>query len=99
MMEKLQKETEMQLSIRKGKDFIVSISKTSKLGLDIAYQNEKDYIFIKKVLDGAVKTYNASAPAGARVDPPSRIVGVNGFRGTAKDMFAKMQADGATIEL
>jgi len=95
----LQNDADIELVVRKTKDVTLQIPKDGKLGMDIGYQEEKDYILVRGIQDGAVKTYNASASPDQQVKSPARILAVDGVRGKAGVLFEKIKGAGSSVEL
>lgn len=97
-LELLQKENNIELTVNKCKEVTLTIPKDGKLGLDLTYQEEKEYMMVRGLVEGCVQAYNAKASADQQFKVPSRIVGVDGVRGKASEMFKKLQAAGSSVE-
>lgn len=83
-----------------GKDFKVTITKPAK---DSAIGLELDTVggvsgMVMSIMDGCIRTYNASAPAGNQVQPGDFIMGVNGSTGNTSTM-ARLASDNLKLEM
>lgn len=100
ILECLKGDADLEITFKKSTEVNLSIVKNGKIGLDLVYQAEKEYLYVKGIQsEGAVKSHNETASVDQKFKVPSRIVGVDGFRGKAPDLLKKLQASGATIEL
>lgn len=93
----LQKESSFEISLKKCNEVTLTIPKDGKLGLDLRYHEANNHIMVIGLVEGAVQAYNANASPDQQFKTPSRIVGVEGFRGPASEMFERVQAAGSSI--
>lgn len=90
MLARLQQDQELDIIFMRSHEVAVSVPKDGTLGMEIAYQEGKNYLFVKAITEGAVQRYNLKCSPAKRVKVPSRILAVNGFRGTAPELFVKL---------
>merc|ERR1711972_629030 len=95
MFEKLKTDSSLEITILKSKEITVTLMKSGKLSLDLFYNQEKEYIGIQNIQDGAVKTHNAQASAEQQIRVGAHIVAVNGTRGRATALLEKLNIDGS----
>merc|ERR1712083_1122930 len=82
----IQKDNNLSIKIKKNCELTLSIPKVGKLGLDLAFQDDKPYLLVKQVLEGSVQAYNAKVGMDQILRVPSRIIAVDGFKGKAADL-------------
>jgi len=99
MMDPLSTGSALELLIKKSTEVTLSIKKDGPLGLDLMYQDPKEYLIVKGILDGACKNHNASAAADQQLKAPSRILAVNGTRGKGSELFKQIQGASGSVSL
>merc|ERR1712157_89139 len=95
MFEKITTESSLEITIFKSKEITVTVVKNGKLGLDLVYSDEREYLAIRDIQDGAIKAHNAQAGAAEQVKVGGRILSVGGTRGNGKTLFEKIKVDGS----
>lgn len=99
MLEQLQKESNLEIVIKKSREMTVSVPKDGKLGLDLNFADSKTYIIVRAITDGCVQKYNEQQSQEKKLTTPFRILQVDGTSGSAKDLCAKLQASSGTVQL
>jgi len=99
MINELSQNSNVELLIKKSKEVTLTIAKNGPLGLDLMYQDPKEYVIVKSILDGAVKDHNAKVGADKQLKVPSRILAVNGVRGKGSELFSKVQNGSGSLDL
>merc|ERR1712039_452988 len=98
-MEVIQKESELEITFQKMIEVTHTITKTGTLGLNLTYQDARDFLVATEIFDGAVKTYNASVDADKQFRIPARILAVDGVRGNATAMVDKLKTASESMQL
>merc|ERR1712039_123490 len=98
-MGKLQKDSDLEIVIKKCVVLTVSIQKNGHLGLNLSYDVAKSWIMVKSITDGCVKKYNDVANRERQLKAPFRILQVDGSDGKANLLYEKLKSANGSVEL
>jgi len=101
MVERLQKDEDLEITVKKAEKLTLTIPKGGEgsLGMDLLFQNERKYLFVKGIQDGTVKSYNETVSRDKQLKLSACIISVDGFEGTAAQVFTKIAAPGSSMTL
>merc|ERR1711972_533937 len=95
MLDKLKTDSSLEITILKSKEHTITVANSGKLGLDLVCSDEREYLVIRDILDGSVKTHNAHAGLDQQIGVGARILAVGGTRGKGKTLLEQMKVDGS----
>jgi len=100
MLHRLQEDSSLHMTVTKCIYLSVCVERGERsLGVRLALDEHKDYMVIKSIFDGAISSYNADVQSDKQIRVFSRILSVNGFKGTSLAMFRKLDASTLLLEI
>eukprot|EP00927_Polykrikos_kofoidii_P056925 TRINITY_DN51016_c0_g1_i1.p1 TRINITY_DN51016_c0_g1~~TRINITY_DN51016_c0_g1_i1.p1 ORF type:complete len:223 (+),score=30.63 TRINITY_DN51016_c0_g1_i1:110-778(+) len=92
MLAAVREDENIRLTVQEREEFPVIVSKDAgPLGIDIKVKSKYEGLLITKINEGSIFNWNIRNPE-RQVNECDRVVEINGFRGTSKDMFERLKS-------